>query len=110
MADKDGKIFFEKKEFLIPEGDDKTTVDGVVRRYEYGGHEARLNISSPTTGFEPAGLNVYCSPGSKESLTQAKAKIDAAIAMLKEFRSAIIEASKDEEAEGPQPSAPTRSN
>lgn len=90
-----GKHYLHKREFVSKNKDDRTIVDSVVRRYDFGGYDARFSLSTPASAFHNGGVEITCNPDSEESLADADQKINDIVAALKEFQKAINDAAKD---------------
>ncbi len=103
------KTYLAKREFVNKGNkNDKTVASAEVRRFEWGGYTAHLQITSPPEFGSNGGIDISCSPDSKESYDEAMAKAQYIIDCITDFKNALKEAHKDSESNSTK-NAPTSS-
>jgi hypothetical protein len=104
------KTYLSKREF-VNKGDknDKTVASAEVRRFEWGGFTAHLEITSPQDFGSNGGINIRCDPDNKESYDEAMAKAQYIIDCITDFKNAVKEAHKDSNSKSSNGGAPTSS-
>jgi len=90
------KTYLAKREF-VNKGDknDKTVATATVRRFDWGGYSADLEITSPQSFGSSGGIYISCSPDNAESVEAAMTKIDSFIACMTQYKEAVQQAAKD---------------